>query len=194
MSALTVDHSVSYGHEWDDIVRTWEGTDAPEGCKVEIIEGLVTVTPAPTDQHGKVAWKLQRPLTAVLPEDWGIFQNVALDMPSRLGRYQPDLFVAPEDAVEGNATPVTAVELVVEITSPRNASHDRITKRASYAAAAIPLYLLIDRWAPGGPTITLYGEPTGDVYRTLHACKFGETIKLPDPFDVDIDTSEFPTD
>ena len=37
MSALTVDHSTAGGHEWDGLVRIWQETDAPEGCKVEIL-------------------------------------------------------------------------------------------------------------------------------------------------------------
>ncbi|WP_251146484.1 hypothetical protein [Streptomyces sp. CBG30] len=32
--------------DWDVLVRIWEETDAPEGCKVEIIEEIVTVSPA----------------------------------------------------------------------------------------------------------------------------------------------------
>ncbi len=75
-----------------------------------------------------------------------------------------------------------------------NARHDRISKPAAYAAAGIPLYLLVDRWAPEGPTATLYGEPKGDVYRPLRTAKFGEAIKLPAPFDLVIDTSEFPAE
>ncbi|MCZ9336158.1 Uma2 family endonuclease, partial [Streptomyces sp. TRM76130] len=53
---------------------------------------------------------------------------------------------------------------------------------------------LVDRWAPGGPTVTLYGEPRGDVYRTLHAGKFGDPVELPGPFGLTLDTGEFPVD
>lgn len=48
MSALAVDHTTANGHEWDDLVRIWQETDAPEGCEVEIIEGIVTVAPPPS--------------------------------------------------------------------------------------------------------------------------------------------------
>ncbi|GAA2395735.1 hypothetical protein GCM10010420_21590 [Streptomyces glaucosporus] len=80
MGALTVDPGPGRAHGWDDLVRLWEETDWPEGCKVEI-------------------------------------------------------------------------------TSPSNARHDRISEAAGYARAGVPLYLMVDRWAPGGPTVTLYGEP-----------------------------------
>ncbi|KAB1140297.1 Uma2 family endonuclease [Streptomyces luteolifulvus] len=47
--------------------------------------------------------------------------------------------------------PAAVAELVVEVTSKSNARHDRISKPAAYAAAGIPLYLLVDRWAPKAP-------------------------------------------
>ncbi|GHH86474.1 Uma2 family endonuclease [Streptomyces capitiformicae] len=196
MSALTVDHTTASGHEWDDLVRIWQETDAPEGCKVEIIEGIVTVAPPPSIAHNDIADRVQRRLYPEIPEDWGIYQTLGTAVPSRAGLYIPDLAVAPRDALyaegDGNYIPAAAAELVVEITSKSNASNDRIKKAAGYAQAGVPLYLLIDGWAPGGPTVTLYGEPKGDVYRVLRAGKFGDAIELPEPFAFTLDTSVFP--
>lgn len=196
MSALTVDHGPAGGQEWDDLVRIWEQTDGPEGSKVEIIEGIVTVSPPPANNHNSIADKIQRRLYTVIPEDWGIYQTLGVAVPSRRGLYIPDLVVAPEAALHepGNYIPAAAAELIVEITSPSNASHDRISKPAGYAQAGVPLYLLVDGHAPGGPTITLYGEPTGDVYRVLRAVKAGEEIRLPEPFQLTLDTADFPVD
>ncbi|MEU7182446.1 MULTISPECIES: Uma2 family endonuclease [Streptomyces] len=199
MSALTVDHVQGYGHEWDDLVRIWEETDAPEGCKVEIIEGIVTVSPPPDGMHNDIAEELHAFLRTAMPKEWGwgVYQQLGLALPSRDGLYIPDVVVAPKTLVRSETTgcvPAAATELVVEITSKSNAAHDRIGKLAGYALADVPLYLLIDRFAPGGPTITLYGEPKSDVYRTLSAVKFGEQIHLPKPFDVTIDTDTFLAD
>ncbi|MER5754838.1 Uma2 family endonuclease [Streptomyces sp. NPDC002088] len=195
MSALTVDHSTASGREWDDLVRIWQETDAPEGCKVEIIEGIVTVAPPPSKAHNDIADLVQRSLYEVIPKVWGIYQTLGTVVPSRDGLYIPDIAVAPKEVLRadaGNYIPAAAAELIVEITSKSNASSDRIKKAAGYAQAGVPLYLLIDSWAPGGPTITLYGEPQGAVYRVLRAGKFGATISLPEPFDLELDTSEFP--
>jgi Uma2 family endonuclease len=194
MSALTV--SQDPDQSWDDLVRFWEEMEWPEGSKVEIIEGIVTVSPAPESRHNVIAARIQRRLYSVIPEDWEIFQTLAVAVPSRLGMLIPDLVVAPvrESAEAGSHIPAALAELVVEVTSPSNAGHDRVTKPAAYATAGIPLYLLVDRWAPGGPTVTLYGEPKGDVYRVLSAVKFGDPISLPEPFDVTIDTGEFPAE
>ncbi|GAB2867759.1 Uma2 family endonuclease [Streptomyces deserti] len=192
MSALTVSQDPE--QSWDDLVRFWEEMEWPEGSKVEIIEGIITVSPAPAFRHNLIAARIQRRLYSVIPDDWEIFQTLAIAVPSRLGMLIPDLVVAPvrEDTDTDTHIPAGLAELVVEVTSKSNARHDRISKPAAYATAGIPLYLLVDRWAPDGPTTTLYGEPKGDVYRPLSTAKFGEPIKLPDPFDLVIDTSEFP--
>lgn len=194
MSALTVGHDPE--QSWDDLVRFWEEMDWPEGSKVEIIEGIVTVSPAPAYRHNVIAERIQRRLYSVIPEDWGIFQTLALAVPSRLGMLIPDLVVAPvrEHTEADTHIPAALAELVVEVTSKSNARHDRISKPAAYASAGIPFYLLVDRWAPEGPSATLYGEPKGDVYRLLSTAKFGEPLKLPAPFDVVVDTAEFPAE
>ncbi|GAA2242073.1 hypothetical protein GCM10010145_05270 [Streptomyces ruber] len=192
MSALTVSHEPE--QSWDDLVRFWEEMDWPEGSKVEIIEGIITVSPAPAPRHNFIASRIHRRLYSVLSEDWEVYQTMAIAVPSRLGMFIPDVVVAPVDVTLNSESHVPAplAELVVEVTSKSNARHDRVSKPAAYAAAGIPLYLLVDRWAPGGPTATLYGEPRGDVYRTLSAVKFGEKLRLPAPFDLDLDTGEFP--
>ncbi|MEH0472466.1 Uma2 family endonuclease [Streptomyces sp. B21-097] len=194
MSALTLGHDPE--QSWDDLVRFWEETDWPEGSKVEIIEGIVTASPAPAYRHNVIAARIQRRLYSVVPEAWGIFQTLALAVPSRLGMLIPDLVVAPvqEHTEADTHIPAALAELVVEVTSKSNARHDRISKPAAYASAGIPFYLLVDRWAPEGASATLYGEPKGDVYRLLSTAKFGEALKLPAPFDVVIDTAEFPAE
>lgn len=98
----------------------------------------------------------------------------------------------PAGPVRHAHSPAGLAELVVEVTSKSNARHDRVSKPAAYAAAGIPLYLLADARATDGPTVTLYGEPKEDVHRPLRSVKFGEPIELPAPFDLVIDTAEFP--
>ncbi|RKN70487.1 Uma2 family endonuclease [Streptomyces klenkii] len=195
MSALPLDCSPGSSPEWEELVRIWQETDAPEGCKVEIIEGIITVSPAPAIDHNDIADIIQRRLYQVIPEDWGIYQTLGTSVPSRSGLFIPDIAVVPKAVLRvesDNFVPAAGAELIVEITSKTNANHDRIKKAAGYARAMVPLYLLVDRWAPGGPTITLYGEPKDDVYRVLHAGKFGEDIHLPEPFGMTLVTEAFP--
>ncbi|MDQ0959578.1 hypothetical protein QFZ66_003456 [Streptomyces sp. B4I13] len=66
MSALTVGHDPE--QSWDGLVRFWEEMEWPEGSKVEIIEGIVTVSPAPAYRHNIIAERIQRRLYSVIPD------------------------------------------------------------------------------------------------------------------------------
>ncbi|MFG3317517.1 Uma2 family endonuclease [Streptomyces sp. NPDC048171] len=115
--------------------------------------------------------------------------------PTTCGTRSPDLAVMPEKSLcAGDARVIAAseAELVGEIVSPATANNDRIHKLAGYARAGVPLYLLIDGLAPGGPTVTLHSEPEGDTYRSLREARFGDPVALPAPFTCTLHTSEFP--
>jgi Uma2 family endonuclease len=182
------------GDDWDSVVRLWERMDVPKGCKVEIIEGIITVAPPPVNNHNLIAELVQHRLYATIPEGWGVYQTLNLAVPSRSGLYIADLAVVLRAAVPRgeNSAPADVAELVVEITSRWNAVNDRVAKLNGYAEAAVPLYLLIDPHATGSPTIHLYGEPDDGKYRVLSAAKFGEAVHLPEPFDLTLDTLLFP--
>lgn len=194
MSALAVEPDAPHGQGWDELVHIWEGTDAPEGCKVEIIEEIVTVSPPPSNDHNFTAERLQSLLYPSIPDECGIYQTQGVALAGGGGLYVPDLMVVPREAVagRGNVVPADDVLLVVEITSRGNANHDRIVKAHGYAKARIPLYLLLDPWHSGRPTATLYGEPEAGTYRVLDSVEYGGKLTLPDPFGLDIDTGEFP--
>ncbi|GEC09757.1 hypothetical protein SSP24_74120 [Streptomyces spinoverrucosus] len=194
MSALAAESGASEGTGWEEIVRVWEETDAPEGSKVEIIEGVVTVPPPPSKDHNTTAALLQRRLYTVIPETWEIYQTLGLEVPGASDLFVPDLAVLPVESAlgTGNRVPADEAELVVEITSKRNANHDRIKKVHGYARAGIPLYLLLDPWHSGRPTVTLYGAPEDGTYRVLASVEYGEKLTLPEPFNLEIDTSVFP--
>ncbi|WP_405507461.1 Uma2 family endonuclease [Streptomyces cyaneofuscatus] len=194
MGVRAVDPVPGQGQDWDDIVRIWEETDAPEGCKVEIIEEIVTVSPPPSTDHNVTAELLQRSLYTVIPADWGIYQTLGVSLPGRGGLYIPDLVVVPRQVLSGPGHQVPAAEarLVVEITSRANANHDRVSKVNGYAKAGVELFLLLDPWHSGRPTATLYGEPEGGTYRVLETVEYGGRISLPEPFGLDLDTGVFP--
>ncbi|MFG5720577.1 Uma2 family endonuclease [Streptomyces murinus] len=170
---------------WDELLWVWKRTDAPKGCKVEILQGLVTVAPYSAVAHPLVQAPLQRRLHEVIPASWGIYQRLALACPARSELYVPDLAVVPERGMKGEDeyyVPAGAAELVVEVTSAATAHHDRSTKAAGYAAAGVPLYLLVDQLAPDGPAVTLYGTPLGGAYRVLASVGCGSPLELPAPF------------
>ncbi|MFV2178785.1 Uma2 family endonuclease [Actinomadura sp. LOL_016] len=79
------------------------------------------------------------------------------------------------------------IAMVVEVTSSRP-EPDRKAKRYGYARASIPFYLLVDREER---TTTLFSDPERGDYRHVDSVSFGKTLALPEPFGVDLDTSEF---
>ncbi|GAA2321296.1 Uma2 family endonuclease [Streptomyces kunmingensis] len=180
--------------EWGDLVDFWQCMEWPEGSRVEIVEGVVTVTPSAAPPHHFIAGDLHRALHQVAPAEWGIYQRLAIAVPSRWGMYLPDVLVMPEKGPRsgGYYVPADHAELAVEITSRSDAVQERVIKRDAYATAGIPLYLLVDRFAPGGPTVTLYGEPSDGAYRVLAETPFGEAVELPAPFELAVSTSDWP--
>ncbi len=79
--------------------------------------------------------------------------------------------------------------MVVEITSPDEDSDvERIEKRDAYAQASIPAYLLVDRHHAD---VTIYWEPVEGAYQHVSTAKFGSALRMPPPFDFDLETSEF---
>ncbi|MFI6441153.1 Uma2 family endonuclease [Streptomyces sp. NPDC050759] len=180
-------------NEWDELVWVWQRTDVPKGCRVEILAGLITVTPYSAGTHHGIVERMQRRLYEAIPEGWGIYQRLPMAVPSRLGLYVPDLAVVPREPlrVGDGLVRLDTAELVVEITSETTALHDRTTKAVGYAAAGVPLYLLVDRLAPDGPAVTLYGEPRDGAYRVLGAYGLGDLVTLPEPFALTLDTGYF---
>ncbi|WP_031053141.1 Uma2 family endonuclease [Streptomyces sp. NRRL F-5702] len=189
-----VEPAPGHGQDWDDLVRIWEETDAPEGCKVEIIEEIVTVSPPPSKDHNTTAALLQRRLYTVIPEDWEIYQTLGLSLPGRGGIYIPDLVVVDRATASGpgNTVPASEARLVVETTSRANANHDRVSKVNGYAKAGVELFLLLDPWHSGRPTATLYGAPDGGTYRVLETVEYGRELTLPEPFGLVLDTGVLP--
>lgn len=170
---------------WEELVWVWKQTDAPKGCKVEIINGFVTVAPYSAVAHHKLSEPLQRRIDGVIPKSWGVYQRLPLAVPSRLELYVPDLCVVPGKALLGGDEyfdPAGVAELVVEITSAATAQNDRTAKAAGCAEAGVPLYLLVDRLAPEAPTVTLYRDAKGGAHRVLESVEFGAPVGLPGSF------------
>ena len=134
MSALTVGHDPE--QSWDDLVRFWEEMDWPEGSKVEIIEGIITVSPAPASRHNVIAERIQRRLYSVIPEDWGVYQAQAIAVPSRLGMFIPDILVAPVQAGAGVELHAKPGDPVTE-GQPLLTLHTDTPERFEYALQAV---------------------------------------------------------
>jgi Uma2 family endonuclease len=172
----------------------WEELDVPHGWRAEIMKGGVFVTPPPAIIHRSIAAVLNRVMMRSLPDEWDLHQGMAIEVADSGDIFMPDLLVYPNEKLPGtgNTAPAEHALLAVEITSPSNASHDRECKPEAYAQGSVPLYLLVDRLDRDGPHVTLYSMPEDGVYQSMTRAPFGETITLPEPFDLKIDTGTFP--
>lgn len=181
---------------WDHALSTWKELDVPDGWRAEIVDdnGVLLVAP-PSDPHNFIAVRITRALNGVLPDDWDVYQTLGIQIPAIERLYVPDLVVMPESVVLDpgqTPNPADGAELVVEIVSKSSMDIDRKKKLWGYAHAPVPLYLLVDAWDETGPSVTLYEQPGNGRYNHATTVDFGEKIRLPEPFDLEIDTSRFP--
>jgi len=186
--------TVEQDWSWDSLYAAWRELDVPEGWHAEITEEGITVTPPPTVQHTSVVEAVQTRLHAAVLPSVAVYQRLGLSFPHLRRLYEPDLVVIPRQALEGAtySVPAAAALLVVEVTSKSNARHDRTAKRWAYAHGRVPLYLLIDPWDADGPATTLFAAPADGEYADAERVAFGQTVTLPAPFVVQVDTAKFP--
>ncbi|MFJ8434260.1 Uma2 family endonuclease [Kitasatospora sp. NPDC094019] len=179
-----------------------------DGTRVEVVGGEIVVSPAPVVTHAVFLAHIDRPFTrAAVPDPsypWRAMQGIELDLVETGDGYIPDLVIVDteveERALAGDVARLHPhdIAMVVEVTSPSNARQDRRpmfgrqvkpTKWNGYARGGVPYYLLVDR-DPRQPSVMLFGEPNKAeaTYELLGEWKFGEAVRLPEPFGVEIDT------
>ncbi|MET9934041.1 MULTISPECIES: Uma2 family endonuclease [unclassified Streptomyces] len=182
------------------------GAEAPEGSRVELIEGEVHVSPLGDGQHAEVVAELCDRFTD-RERQIGCYTGIGLKAPGvpaepggpdrtdgRAGpignRLLPDLVLAPRGSFKNELVwqSPDPVLLVAEVTSSSTASRDRVQKIRAYARAGIPLYLLIDREA--GEAAVCSG-PAGDDYDHKSVHKLGTPVPIPAPLGFTLDTAEF---
>jgi Uma2 family endonuclease len=179
----------------EDLLSVWAKLDLPPGWRAEIIfDGTITVTPPPLPPHSWIDSLLTRTIIPRLPAGLGVAHELDVFLPPIDKLYRPDLVVLPDSVLDADISSAWIesgdILLVVEITSKKTANIDRTDKRKGYARSGVPLYLLVDRWSRPAE-VTLLSEPSGEDYQQAVGVPFGESIMLPEPFNVEIDTSRF---
>jgi Uma2 family endonuclease len=154
--------------------------------RVELIDGSLWVSPAPTKRHQHLAFLLARSLYGPA-EEAGllVLQDVNLRLAS--GRIvQPDVVVAETDDL-GSTVESAEARLVIEVVSPSNAGMDRLFKAQLYAAAGIPWYLRVEQ---PQDSIELHLQRLDRGRYVPHAVAVpGQTITTDDPFSFAIEVS-----
>ncbi|MFJ7156144.1 Uma2 family endonuclease [Streptomyces sp. NPDC101118] len=164
---------------------------APETVQIEFINGKLEVRPPTDGTHGEIVMWLVRLCFELRPE-LGLYQTLGLVTErSCTGRYRPAGVLAPVGHFRGSgewAAP-DGVLMAVEV-SPHRPARDRRDfreKRDGYAAAGIPVYLLIDRDAQ---ELVVYAEPARGKYAQRRSHPYGARVRLPAPVAITLDTEK----
>ncbi len=126
----------------------WELPEPPDGSKIELIAGVLYMTPPPEQVHDSVAKRLVRLFTVHLIEtgdDGSLYIPRAAIWTVPNTYLEPDLFYVSaklESRLDPNHR--TTADLVVEIISPSSAIYDRNTKADTYGALGVRELWLID--------------------------------------------------
>ncbi|MFD4696669.1 Uma2 family endonuclease [Streptomyces niveus] len=172
--------------EFEELARR-----APEMVRLEFINGKVQVKSVPDGNHGEIVKWLQKRCMQFRPELWLYAEQGLCVDTYRKGRARPDGALAPDDYFvgQGEWSGADGVLMAVEVTSRDGDTEkrDRIEKRDGYAAAGIPVYLLIDRDVS---SLTVHAEPEKGEYRSVTIRPFGAVVELPDPVGITLETEK----
>lgn len=187
-----------------DLLIALEKAASPMPIRAEFVEGTGYVPPRPEHRHNAGAVKIIVQFHLAGLDTAGV--NDGFRVPHPDGRTMalvvPDFYVCrrnPTDLDESYRKahrgwyPIDMITLVGEVTST-NHETDTGPKFRTYAAAGIPVYVLIDRHTKTAHCYTgpvLPGDdPTEAYYRTDEKVNLGGPLPLPAPYPT-LDTAPF---
>lgn len=156
---------------------------------LEFINGRVVVKPmADGNRREMIAW-LQRVCMQHRPDLWLHAESGLQTERYRKERARADGVLVRVGGLKGQGewSETGGALMAVEITSYDSDTNqrDRVEKPDGYAAAGIPVYLLIDR---DDASVVVLNQPENGRYRHEEKLPFGATVKLPDPVNLTLDT------
>ncbi|MEU0832353.1 Uma2 family endonuclease [Streptomyces sp. NPDC005969] len=165
----------------------YDSWSAEQCTGIEIVDGMVVVSPSASKRHSRLARILANALDAAAGPDWNAdtdFDVRLQDVP--LTNRRPDVVVYRADTIDVTPTRPEHVLLVAEVVSPGSETTDRIVQVDQYAKAGIAFYWRIEQAATGVPLIYTYVlDPATRSYRT--GDMFIGVLKVSAPFTVEID-------
>lgn len=165
----------------DEVLALPEGQTSLQ--RIELVDGTLLVSPWPRLEHQRLVGTLWGRLSAEAGDQFEVFPGANVVLGNRGNRLlMPDLVVADECGLTGVSLTEKQVVLVVEIVSPSTKVQDRILKRAIYAEALIPFYLLVE---PGEPDAATLLELQGGEYVPIAKSEAGQ-LHLTRPFEAEI--------
>jgi Uma2 family endonuclease len=164
------------GFSADDVHRI------PDEGRIELLDGVVIVSPSPSRIHQRAAGNVYTSLRRVLPGGLEVLFG-PYDVCIRPGTmFEPDVVVLPtggEDAV-----------LVVEVLSKYGRGYDRGVKRRGYEERGIPSYWIVD---PESPAVTVLDLGSDGRYRETGFFQGYDLCALDRPFPVRFRPSDIVT-
>lgn len=126
----------------------WELPESPDRSKIELIAGVLYMTPPPETPHNKAVSRILRLLTDYLNRraDKGTLYVPRTGISITPNTWlEPDLsYVSAETASRMTSRYFTTADLVIEVISPGSAIYDRNTKADTYAALNVKELWLVD--------------------------------------------------
>ncbi|EFE76577.1 Uma2 family endonuclease [Streptomyces filamentosus] len=164
----------------------------PEGFKVEIVEGTVHMSPQ-RDTHWEIIRRIVRALEDRFGMDVKALSDVRIDFGEGNG-FAPDIVKLFDKAAknsQGRWLP-EHIEFVGEVISKGTAAADYGPKKDAYAAAGVPVFLIVD---PYVGRCLLHSEPKDGGYHKKLVVHFGLDLDLTDTsMDLVLKTDAFPRD
>ncbi|MGV9767075.1 Uma2 family endonuclease [Micromonospora tulbaghiae] len=163
----------------------------PDAPRVELVDGIVHVTPFPTLGHQDIVGLLTHWLRSRVPAYLRATQAVSVGLDVDASR-RPDVLLHHAELPSGCRLlrPVDVV-LAVEIVSPGTRRVDRFAKPGEYAAAGIPFYWRIEQ-----DPVHLYAYRLGDRIGPGGERQYelvddsSEVIELSEPFAIKLPIAE----
>ena len=165
-------------HEWT--VADLAGTP-DDGLRYELVDGVLLVSPAPSNRHQIVVGELHLLLRAAAPREVRVMLAPTDYQPSDRRSLQPDLLVARREHV--GDSPITApLLLAVEVLSPSTRSVDLLLKHGVYAESGVAAYWVVD---PRVPSVRAWRLVDG-AYVEAGAATGAEVLRVTEPFPVEL--------
>ncbi|HEY0323524.1 MAG TPA: Uma2 family endonuclease [Pyrinomonadaceae bacterium] len=154
----------------------WQLPDPPDRSKLELIAGVLYMTPPPEYTHDNIVTRLLRLLTMHLIETSNkgkLYVPRAAIWTSQRTHLEPDLFYLSAET-EARLEPEhrTTADLVIEVISPGSAIYDRNTKAETYGALDVGELWLVDET---GETLEVRNQ-TGQGFAEGTIFKRGEQV------------------
>ncbi|MFE7571955.1 Uma2 family endonuclease [Streptomyces sp. NPDC057539] len=176
----------------DRMFQALEEMPVPEGTKVEIVRGNIFMSPQ-RQVHWEITLDIIEQLRATYPRK-RLASDVRIDFPGHLNGFCADVAALSDESVKDpkGRWRYQDVEFIGEVISKRTAVNDYGPKKAIYAAAQVPVYLIAD---PYTGRCHIYTEPKEGEYTDERTTTFGKEIDLTATVvGLTLKTDEFPRD